>query len=86
MSERLRIETIDEVFFQAPLRDAQGRIIPAPPRAQRKYIDLKNSWLLTHPRLPNEEPMVSLGPTTKYGKEGYSVRKEIIYRSPKETI
>lgn len=79
MAERLRIETIDEVFFPTPLRDGEGHIIPAPPSAQRKYIDLRSSWLLTHPRLPNEEPMVSLGPTTKDGKEGYSVRKEIIY-------
>jgi len=79
MSERLRIETIDEIFFPAPVRDAQGRIIPAPAQAQRKYADLKASWLAEHPRLPHEEPMVSLGPVSEEDREGYSVRKEIIY-------
>ncbi len=82
MTEGLRIEILDEIFFPAPVRDAQGHIIPAPPSAQRKYIDLRETWLAGHRRDPNEVPMVSLGPTTKEGKEGYSVRKEIIYKRP----
>jgi hypothetical protein len=79
MSERFRIETIAEIFFKAPVRDGQGHIVPAPPAAQRKYAELKETWLAGHPRLPHEEPMVSLGPVTEEGREGYSVRKEIIY-------
>ena len=79
MSERLRIETIDEIFFPAPVRDGQGHIVPAPQEALDEFQRVKQEWQTPHPRLPHEEPLVSLGPTTKDGQDGYSVRKEIIY-------
>ena len=82
MSERLHFEVLDEIFFPAPVKDAQGRIIPAPPAAQRKKIELTKTWLANHPRLPYEKPIVSMGPRVKDGAEGYSVRKEIKYLNP----
>ena len=80
MSERLRVEVLDEIFFPAPVRDAQGRIIPAPPAAQRKKIELSQTWLANHPMLPHDKPMVTMGPRSKDGVEGYSVRKKVIYK------
>ena len=79
MSESLRIEVIDEVFFPAPVRGADGRIIPAPQEALVEYQRVKEKWQTPHPKLAHEEPLVSLGPTSRNGQEGYSVRKEIIY-------
>lgn len=76
-----RIETLEETFFPSPVRDGQGNIVPASPAAQRKYDDLRNTWLPAHPRLPHEKPMVSLGPVTEKDRQGYSVRKEILYKN-----
>jgi hypothetical protein len=79
MAERLHIETLDEIFFPGPVRDSQGRIIPAPPAAKKMKIELSKTWLINFPKLPHEEPLVSMGPVIEEGREGYSVRKEIIY-------
>lgn len=80
MSEGIRIETVEEFFFPAPIRDAQGNILPAPAVAQQKQAEITGPWHVSHPNTPHEKSLISMGPRVKDGVEGYSVRKEIIYK------
>lgn len=77
----MRIEILKEWFFPVSVLRVSGRIIPAPPEAVGKLNDLRENWLLNHPRLPKEEPMVTLDPGEKEGQDGYFVRTQIIYKS-----
>lgn len=78
MTERLRTEVLNETFFPMQVR-REGGIFPAPPEVVAEYERLKREWLMSHPHLPHEEPMVSLSPVFN-DREGYVVRQEIIYR------
>jgi len=74
-----RTEVLNSWFFPSPVR-RNGMIIPAPDEALKKYRDLREDWLKTHPDYPLEEPVISLAPGENEGKEGYFVRTEIMYK------
>lgn len=78
--ERIRHETIDEYFFESPVWDEEGNIVPAPPEALQKYTELKEQWMTEHPTLPKEIPSVSLHPIYTSEKVGYVVSTQIIYK------
>ncbi len=75
-----RIEVIDRWFFPSLVR-RDGKIIPAPEEAVKKYAGLKEGWLREHPKYPHEEPMVSIAPGQVEGQEGYFVRIEVMYKN-----
>ena len=82
MSERLRKKTIESWFFPAMRGEMLGHIPVAPPLATEKRDELKKNWLMQHPRMPKEAPMVSLSPGyNKNGQKGFFVKTEIVYRS-----
>ena len=74
-----RIEVLDEWFFPQPVR-VSGGIVPAQKMAVGKYRQLRDEWLRNHPKLPKEEPMVSLAPGSKDNQSGYFVRTEVMYK------
>lgn len=74
-----RKEVLEEWFFPQAVK-VGGLIIPAQEMAVGKYQELKDEWLKNHPKLPKEEPMVSLAPGEKDNQPGYFVRTEIMYR------
>ena len=77
----MRKEIIDEWHFPIEPNTTEKIIPTAPPEAVTKRDELRDSWLLPHPKSP-EIPMVSLGPL--YNEQNkivaYYVRREIIYR------
>lgn len=77
-SERLRREVIASYFFPAIFGE-DGSIPFATPSAIKKRDEFREGWLINHPRVKGEEPVVALGPGSKNGKKGFFVRKEIVY-------
>ena len=75
----LRKEILSEQFFPVPQLTHEGSVVPAPPEAIAYRDALRNDWLREHPRLPKEEPRVSMAPGERDGQRGYSVRTEIVY-------
>jgi len=73
--------TVDEFFVKAPHHDSQGGINPLPPEGEVVLDEFKKSWLSE--QLPEGQfPMVSVGPVVlDDGLEGYSIRKEIVYKN-----
>lgn len=80
MVERLRKETLDSWFYPAMRGEIPGQLPVAPPEALKKHNELRNSWLMQHPRTPKEVPLVSLGPGEENGRKGFVVKKEIVYK------
>ncbi|RLC31671.1 hypothetical protein DRH13_02705, partial [Candidatus Woesebacteria bacterium] len=70
-------------FYPAMYSEMPGQLPVAPPNALKKHKDLRDSWLLQHPRLPKEAPMVSLGPGEENGRKGFIVKKVIVYKPQK---
>lgn len=79
--EKLRVETLEEFYFPAPVWDDDGSICPAPKEALEKYQELVEIWMKPHPKLSNEIPSVGLFPICSDEKEGYVVYKQIIYKA-----
>ena len=75
----MRHEVLEEFFIPGPHRDSEGHILPAPPDAVTMYERLKTEWLLPHPYLPYEKPLVVMVHQVRDGQEGFTVRKEIMY-------
>ncbi len=80
MSERLRREILNSWFYPAMRGEIPGLRLVAPPQAVQKRDELRENWLMRHPKTPNEAPMVSLGPEEKGGQKGFCVRTEIVYK------
>lgn len=80
MTERLRHETMDEIFFEVPVWDSDGNIIPAPQVAIEAFEKLKEDWMMKQPKSTTEVPSVILYPPYEGDKQGYIVASQIIYR------
>ena len=82
---RMRRVVLEERFFPNVGVREEGVVIPASPQAVSLRDEWNNNWLQNYSRSRDsqghvlQEPTVSLGPSTLNGKQGYSVRKEIIY-------
>jgi len=77
----MRTEILSEWFFPAEIKNVGGIDIPtASASAEEKYRKLKEDWLINHPRMPREIPMVSLSPKKIDGNYQISIRTEIIYK------
>jgi len=75
----MRTEVLKEWFFPIEELIHEGSVIPAPVEAVAQRDSLRDGWLREHPRLPKEEPVVSLAPGQKDGQPGYFVRTGIMY-------
>jgi hypothetical protein len=73
-------EVVSEIFVAGPHRDGEGHILPAPSSAIAFRDVFRQEWDGSGLK-PDERAMVSMGPTVKDGVEGFSVRKEIVYKS-----
>ena len=73
----MKKEVVQEFFIEAPLRDGQGNIIPAPLAAQFMVEGIKRQWHVQNLG-EGKTTLVSMGPAEREGKVGYSIRKEIV--------
>lgn len=78
--ERLRHEIIDEYFFEMPVWDENGNIIPAPPEVLSKYDELRENWMIRQPNPTHEKAGVSLYSIYKGPRQGYVVATQIVYK------
>ncbi len=73
-------ETIEEILIEAPHKDTEGNYTGLPLVGRWFLLGLKRNWLTA--TLPEGQfPMVSSGPKKlPDGTEGYSIRKEIVFK------
>jgi len=78
--QMLNKEIVEEIFVESPVHDGQGRIYPIPLAGQIMLEAFRKDWLREN--LPQGQiPLVSSGPKVlPDGTEGYSIRKEIVYK------
>lgn len=69
---------IEEWFYPAPVYDANGFIVPAPPEALQKYDEVNGDWLPKYAGAGS--PCVSLFPVISLEKEGYMVQSSVYKR------
>lgn len=86
MVERARTTTLESWFYPAMRGEMPGEIPVAPHQAIQKRNALRENWLLQHPKLPKEIPLVSLSPGEEDGRKGFIVKKVIIYKPQNRKI
>lgn len=80
LRQMLRKETVEEYFVEAPHMDTSGHYLGLPLAGELIYMSAKRTWL--REKFPEgQTPMVSSGPKVlPDGTEGFSIRKEIIFK------
>lgn len=74
-------EIVEEVFIRTPLHNENGFLWTLPPAGKLVMEVFRRNWF--EGEFPEGQiPMISVGPKKlPDGTEGYSIRKEIVYKN-----